>query len=204
MVSKINNPNTQHETKEKAETLEFQLRQKRDNLTRKLRNIAKGFRDSQLSSQNWMEGIFEAVSNILIHLLNLILGIFGVQLPLIGRPEKSSPALDTECEPCTENLILSKNEQSLDKKSRPMAVKNYLRRTALGLPTSQTVLTNISPGDLALLNSLNGAQRVRLIELPTCEVLDALKLLPNLKLDVASEHTFEPENLNLNPAPRLI
>src|SRR5210317_811874 len=101
MDSKINNPNTQHETKEQAEIIEFQLRQKRDKLTRKLRNIAKGFRDSQLSSQNWMEGIFEAVSNILIHLLNLILGIFSVQLPLIGRPEKSSPALDTDCEPFT-------------------------------------------------------------------------------------------------------
>ena len=199
MVSKINNPNTQHETKEKAETLEFQLRQKRDHLTRKLRNIAKGFRDSQLSSQNWMEGIFEAVSNILIHLLNLILGIFGLQLPLIGHPEKSSPALVTDCEPCTENLILSKNEQSLDKKSRPMAVKNYLRRTALGLPTSQTVLTNISPGDLEILNSLNSTQRATFIELPTCEVLNALKSLPDQKLDALSEHRFEQGNLNLLP-----
>lgn len=204
MFRKNKDRQTHCETIEKAENIKYQVRHKRDHLTRKLRNIAKGFRDSQLSSQNWMEDISEAVSNILIHLLNLILGIFGVQLPLIGRPEKSSPALDTDCEPCTKNLILSKNEQSLDKKSRPMAVKNYLRRTALGLPTSQTVLTNISPSDLALLNSLNDAQRVRLIELPTCEVLDALKLLPNLKLDVASEHTFEPENLNLNPTPRLI
>src|SRR6056300_480168 len=116
MIRENKNRHTHYETKEKAETIEFQLRQKRDKLTRKLRNIAKGFRDSQLSSQNWMEGIFEAVSNILIHLLNLILGIFSVQLPLIGRPATSSPALDTDCEPFTENLILSKNEQSLDKK----------------------------------------------------------------------------------------
>ena len=204
MIRENKNRHTHCETNEQAEIIEFQLRQKKDKLTRKLRNIAKGFRDSQLSSQNWMEGIFEAVSNILIHLLNLILGIFSVQLPLIGRPEKSSPALDTDCEPSTENLISNKKEHSVDRKSRPMAVKNYLRRRELGLSTSQSILTNISPGDLAIINSLNSTQRAMLIELPTCEVLDTLKQLPNLKLDVASEHTFEPENLNLNPAPRLI
>jgi len=199
MIRENKNRHTHYETKEKAETLEFQLRQKRDHLTRKLRNIAKGFRDSQLSSQNWMEGIFEAVSNILIHLLNLILGIFGVQLPLIGRPEKSSPALDTDCEPFTENLISNKKEHSVDRKSRPMAVKNYLRRRELGLSTSQSILTNISPGDLAIINSLNATQRAMLIGLPTYEVLDALKTLPYQKLDALTEHRFEQENLSLIP-----
>jgi len=199
MFRKIENSHTQHETNKKRETIEFQLKQKRGKLNNKLRNIANQFRDSQLNAQTWMEGIFEAVSNILIQILNLILGVFGIQLPLIGCSEKSSSGLNTSCEPFAENLISNKQEYSVDRKSRPMAVKNYLRRRELGLSTSQSILTNISPGDLEILNSLNATQRAPLIELPTCEVLDALKSLPDQKLDTLSEHRFEQGNLNLIP-----
>ena len=44
MIKEHKNRHTHYETNEQAEIIEFQLRQKRDKLTRKLRNIAKGFK----------------------------------------------------------------------------------------------------------------------------------------------------------------
>lgn len=194
----------QHEFKAGKKGLQVYLRKKRQLLNQKLRNIANEFASSQHSSQNWIEDLFMAVSNLVIQILNLIFSVFNLQLPHFGSTEINSPTLDKKCEPLIEKIISNHNEPLHTQKSRPMAVKNYLRRKNLGLSISQPNLKNISQADLSTLNSLKSSQIKNLVEQPASDILRALQNLPNQKLDMTSCTLLDEEDFSLHPETRLI
>ena len=112
---------------------------------------------------------------MLIRILNLILAIFGVQIPNVGLPDDKSPLADTLQGSLCKDYILEQDPSSNPAlKSRPLAIKNYLRLSALDLPVSDQILRNISDEDLWVLNSLTEQERRLVIETETRKVLSTL------------------------------
>ena len=147
-----------NQSSEKSDLLS-QLSRRRERLNEKLKSIARSQSNAANNVQNWFEELFQFCMNIFIQLLNAALLVFGIQIPTLGPSEERTPLEDTLRDNQLNDDYIEPN-CSFEKreKSRPLAIKNYLRRAALNLPTSDQILSNISDRDLAILKMLTPNQ----------------------------------------------
>ena len=147
-----------NQSSEKSDLLS-QLSRRRERLNEKLKSIARSQSNAANNVQNWFEELFQFCMNIFIQLLNAVLLVFGIQVPTLGPSEERTPLEDTLRDNQLNDDYIEPN-CSFEKreKSRPLAIKNYLRRAALNLPSSDQILRNISEQDLKVLQTLTNKQ----------------------------------------------
>lgn len=173
MSQKLNRK--KHLEEDNSESLFKRLQKNRQRLNRNLIETSNSFVDKSLQSKELFQEFMEVAFNLLIRILNLILAIFGVQIPNIGLPDDKSPLADTLQGSLCEDYISEQDPSSNPAlKSRPLAIKNYLRLSALDLPVSDQILRNISDEDLWVLNSLTEQERSLVTETETSKVLSTL------------------------------
>lgn len=148
-----------------------QLSRRRERLNEKLKSLARSQSNAANNVQDWFEELFQFCINIFIQLLNAVLLVFGIQVPTLGPSEERTPLEDTLRDNQLNDDYIEPN-CSLEKreKSRPLAIKNYLRRAALNLPSSDQILRNISEQDLKILQMLTPKQADRVMDADLNEV----------------------------------
>ena len=159
-----------NQSSEKSDLLS-QLSRRRERLNEKLKSIARSQSNAANNVQNWFEELFQFCMNIFIQLLNAVLLVFGIQVPTLGPSEERTPLEDTLRDNQLNDDYIEPN-CSFEKreKSRPLAIKNYLRRAALNLPSSDQILSNISDRDLKVLQMLTPEQANNVIDADLNEV----------------------------------
>ena len=147
-----------NQSSEKSDLLS-QLSRRRERLIEKLKSIARSQSNAANNVQDWFEELLQFCINIFIQLLNAVLSVFGIQIPTLGPSEERTPLEDTLRDNQLNNDYIEP-KCSFEKrgKSRPLAIKNYLRRAALNLPSSDQILRNISEQDLKVLQTLTNKQ----------------------------------------------
>jgi len=159
-----------NQSSEKSDLLS-QLSRRRERLNEKLKSLARSQSNAANNVQDWFEELFQFCINIFIQLLNAVLLVFGIQVPTLGPSEERTPLEDTLRDNQLNDDYIEPN-CSLEKreKSRPLAIKNYLRRAALNLPSSDQILSNISDRDLKVLQMLTPEQANNVMDADLNEV----------------------------------
>ena len=159
-----------NQSSEKSDLLS-QLSRRRERLNEKLKSIARSQSNAANNVQDWFEELLQFCINIFIQLLNAVLSVFGIQVPTLGPSEERTPLEDTLRDNQLNDDYIEPN-CSFEKreKSRPLAIKNYLRRAALNLPSSDQILSNISDRDLKVLQMLTPEQANNVMDADLNEV----------------------------------
>ena len=169
-----------NQSSEKSDLLS-QLSRRRERLNEKLKSIARCQSNAANNVQDWFEELLQFCINIFIQLLNAVLSVFGIQVPTLGPSEERTPLEDTLRDNQLNDDYIEPN-CSLEKreKSRPLAIKNYLRRAALNLPSSDQILSNISDRDLKVLQMLTPEQANNVMDADLNEVN---RMIPDISVE---------------------
>ena len=119
-------------------------------------------------------------ANFIIKILNLFLSLVGLELPTLGPSEGKSAISKTEPE-ISETYTVDTHDFDFTpklKKSRPMAIKNFLRMRSLNLPVSEKILESIIQSDLDIVSTLSDQEVRNLIGTETTRVLEDLQSMP--------------------------
>ena len=164
-----------NQSSEKSDLLS-QLSRRRERLNEKLKSIARSQSNAANNVQDWFEELFQFCINIFIQLLNAVLLVFGIKVPTLGPSEERTPLEHTLRDNQLNGDYIEPN-CSFEKreKSRPLAIKNYLRRAALNLPSSDQILRNISEQDLKVLQTLTNKQADSVMDADLNEVNRMIK-----------------------------
>ena len=152
-------------------------RQRLFEILKKLQHSALG---TNSGSNDWLQELLTLGANFIIKMLNLFLSLIGLELPMLGPSENKSLPTQTEPE-ISETHTATTNDFDFTpklKKSRPMAIKNFLRMRSLNLPVSEKILESITQGDLDILNTLSDREAQNLIGTETTSVLETLQAMP--------------------------
>ena len=177
----------QHGTYEQFETEEANtnvslrnLSEKRQKLYERLKKLQKSTFGTNNGSNDWFQDLMTLGANFVIKILNLFLSVFGLELPTLGPSEDKSAISKTEPK-ISEIHNVATNDFDFTpklKKSRPMAIKNFLRMRSLNLPVSEKILESITQSDLDILNTLSDREAQNLIGTETTRVLEDLQSMP--------------------------
>ena len=176
-----------HNTFEQFETEEANkndlfrnLSEKRQKLFERLKKLQESTLGTNSSSGDWFQELVALGANFIIKMLNLFLSLVGLELPMLGPSENKSLPTQTEPE-ISETHTVDTNDFGFTpqlKKSRPMAIKNFLRMRSLNLPVSEKILESITQSDLDILNTLSDQEARTLIGTETTNVLKTLRSMP--------------------------
>ena len=177
----------QHDTYEQFETEEANtnvslrnLSEKRQRLYERLKKLQQSTFGTNNGSNDWFQDLMTLGANFVIKILNLFLSVFGLELPTLGPSEDKSAISKTEPE-ISETHTVDTNDFSFTpqlKKSRPMAIKNFLRMRSLNLTVSEKILESITQSDLDILSNLSDQEARTLIGTETTNVLKTLRSMP--------------------------
>ena len=171
----------QFETEESHKNDLFRnLSEKRQQLFERLKKLQQSTFGTNSSSGDWFQELLTLGANFVIKILNLFLSVFGLELPTLGPSEDKSLPSKTEPE-ISETLTTTTNDFDFTptlKKSRPMAIKNFLRMRSLNLPVSEKILESITQSDLDILSTLSNQEAQNLIGTETTRVLEDLQSIP--------------------------
>ena len=156
------------------------LSEKRQRLFERLKKLQHSALGTNSGSNDWFQELMTLGANFVIKILNLFLSVFGLELPTLGPSEDKS--LPSKSEPdISETLTTTTNDFDFTpklKKSRPMAIKNFLRMRSLNLPVSEKILESITQSDLDILNTLSDLEARNLIGTETKSILETLQSMP--------------------------
>jgi len=201
----------QHYTYEQFETEEpntndllIDLGEKRRKLSERLKKLRHSALGKNSSSGDWFQELMTIGANIIITMLNFFLSLIGLELPMLGPSEDKSVISKTEPEI---SEIHTADTHDFDftpklKKSRPMAIKNFLRMRSLNLPVSEKILESITQSDLDILNTLSDQEARNLIGTETTRVLEYLQSMPRQhrqrdELSLIDESDFDAKRAHM-------
>ena len=175
------NTDEQFETEEaNTNDLFRNLGEKRQRLFERLKKLQQSTLGTNSSSGDWFQELVALGANFIIKILNLFLSLVGLELPTLGPSEGKSAISKTEPE-ISETHTVDTHDFDFTpqlKKSRPMAIKNFLRMRSLNLPVSEKILESITQSDLDILNTLSDQEARNLIGTETTRVLEDLQSIP--------------------------
>ena len=171
----------QFKTKEaNTKDLLIDLGEKRKTLSERLKELQQSTFGTNSGSNDWLQDLMTMGANFVIKILNLFLSVFGLELPTLGQSEDKSAISKTEPE-ISETHTVDTHDFGFTpqlKKSRPIAIKNFLRMRSLNLPVSEKILESITQSDLDILNTLSDQEARTLIGTETTNVLKTLRSMP--------------------------
>lgn len=146
---------------ETDERILTELKVKRSALNKRLETLTDNFDNYASSPVSLFSSLFEFGANTFISILNVLLSLFGFQIPKFGKRDckKNDPKLPSELDITT----LAPSARSIERRpekrvvSRAGAMKNYLRLRSIDAPIPQSIYRNISKDDLEKLNGLSPA-----------------------------------------------
>ena len=156
------------------------LGEKRRKLSETLKKLQHLALSTDSSSGDWFQELVTLGANFIIKMLNLFLSLIGLELPMLGPSENKSLPVQTEPE-ISETLTVDTHDFGFTpklKRSRPMAIKNFLRMRSLNLPVSEKILESITQSDLDILSTLSDQEARNLIGTETTRVLEDLQSMP--------------------------
>ena len=156
------------------------LGEKRQRLFERLKKLQQSTFGTNSGSNDWLQELMTLGANFIIKILNLFLSLIGLELPTLGPSENKSLPTQTEPE-ISETLTVDTHDFDFTpklKKSRPMAIKNFLRMRSLNLPVSEKILESITQSDLDILNTLSDQEARNLIGTETTRVLEDIQSMP--------------------------
>ena len=177
----------QHDTYEQIEIeapntndLFKNLSEKRQQLFERLKKLQQSTFGTNSSSGDWFQELLTLGANFVIKILNLFLSLIGLELPTLGPSEDKSLPSKTEPEIFNTHTVATHDFDFIPKlkKSRPMAIKNFLRMRSLNLPVSEKILESITQSDLDILSTLSNQEAQNLIGTETTRVLEDLQSMP--------------------------
>ena len=175
------NTDEQFETEEaNTNDLFRNLGEKRQRLFERLKKLQQSTLGTNSSSGEWLQELMTLGANFIIKILNLFLSLVGLELPTLGPSEDKSLPSKTEPE-ISETHTVDTHDFDFTpqlKKSRPMAIKNFLRMRSLNLPVSEKILKSITQSDLDILNTLSDQEARNLIGTETTRVIEDLQSMP--------------------------
>lgn len=202
----------QHNTHEQFETEEpntndllIELGEKRQKLSERLKKLRQSTFGTNSSSGDWFQELMTIGANIIIKMLNFFLSLIGLELPVLGPSEDKSAISKTEPE-ISKTHTANTNDFDFTpklKKSRPMAIKNFLRMRSLNLPVSEKILESITQIDLDILNTLSDQEARTLIGTETTRVLDTLRSTPRQRRQIEEQSLIDESDFNAPFAPML-
>ena len=171
------------------------LGEKRKMLSERLKKLQQSTFGTNSGSNDWLQELMTLGANFIIKILNLFLSLIGLELPTLGPSENKSLPTQTEPE-ISETLTVDTNDFDFTpklKKSRPMAIKNFLRMRSLNLPVSEKILESITQSDLDILNTLSDQEARNLLGTETTTVLEDLQSMPRQldELSLIDESNFD-------------
>ena len=181
------------------------LGDKRQRLFERLKKLQHSALGTNCGSGDWLQELMTLGANFVIKILNLFLSMFGLELPTLGRSEGKSLASKTEPE-ISETHTSTTNDFDFTpklKKSRPMAIKNFLRMRSLNLPVSEKILESITQSDLDILNTLSDQEARNLIGTETTSVLETLQLMPRQRSQRDELLLIDESDFDATSAPML-
>ena len=201
-----------HNTYEQFETEEantknllINLGEKRKTLSERLKKLQQSTFGTNNGSNDWFQELMTLGANFIIKILNLFLSLVGVELPTLGPSEGKSAISKTEPE-ISETHTATTNDFGFTpqlKKSRPMAIKNFLRMRSLNLPVSEKILESITQSDLDILNTLSDQEARNLIGTETTRVLEDLQSMPRKRRQRDELLLIDENDFDATSAPML-
>ena len=196
----------QFETKEaNTNDLFRKLGEKRQRLFERLKKLQQSTLGTNSSSGDWFQELVTLGANFIIKILNFFLSLVGVELPTLGPSEGKSLPSKTDPE-ISETLTTTTNDFDFKpklKKSRPMAIKNFLRMRSLNLPVSEKILESITQRDLHILNTLSDQEARNLIGTETTRVLEDLQSMPRKRRQRDELLLIDENDFDATSAPML-
>ena len=201
-----------HNTYEQFETEEantknllINLGEKRKTLSERLKKLQQSTFGINNGSNDWFQELMTLGANFIIKILNLFLSLVGVELPTLGPSEGKSAISKTEPE-ISETLTVDTHDFGFTpklKKSRPMAIKNFLRMRSLNLPVSEKILESITQSDLDILNTLSDQEARNLIGTETTSILETLQSMPRQRSQRDELSLIDESDFDATCAPML-
>ena len=196
----------QIETEESHENdLLRNLSDKRQRLFERLKKLQQSTLGTNSSSGEWLQELMTLGANFIIKILNLFLSLVGLELPTLGPSEDKSLPSKTEPE-ISETHTVTKNDFGFTpklKKSRPMAIKNFLRMRSLNLPVSEKILESITHSDLDILKTLSDLEARTLMGTETTRVLEDLQSIPRQRRQRDELSLIDESDFDAPSAPLL-
>lgn len=202
----------QHNTHEQFETEEpntndllIELGEKRQKLSERLKKLRQSTFGTNSSSGDWFQELMTIGANIIIKMLNFFLSLIGLELPVLGPSEDKSAISKTEPE-ISKTHTANTNDFDFTpklKKSRPMAIKNFLRMRSLNLPVSEKISESITQSDLDILNTLSDQEARTLIGTETTRVLETLRSTPRQRRQIEEQSLIDESDFDAPFAPML-
>ena len=157
----ITNMTDNFKNAEISETILTKLEDKRSALNKRLEKLIDNFENNTSSPASLFSSLFEFAANTFISILNILLALFGLQIPKFGKrkSEKNDPRQRSASDigtltPSTRSIECRPEKLAV---SRSGAMKNYLRLKNLNVPIPDSIYRNINKDDLQKLDRLSPA-----------------------------------------------
>ena len=141
-----------------SDTILIELEGKRSALNKRLEKLTDNFENSPISPRSLFSSLFEFAANTVISILNVLLALFGLQMPQFGKRDckQNNPKLPSASDIDTLSPTTKSIECGSEKRvvSRAGAMKNYLRLRNLNAPIPDSIYRNINKDDLQKLDCL--------------------------------------------------
>ena len=196
----------QFETEESHKNDLFRnLSEKRQKLYQRLKKLQQSTFGTNNESRDWLQELIILGANFVIKILNFFLSLVGLELLALGPSEDKSLPSKTEPE-ISETHTATTHDFDFTpklKKSRPMAIKNFLRMRSLNLPVSEKILESITQGDLDILKTLSDQEARTLIGTETTRFLEDLQSMPRKQRQRDEVSLIDESDLDATSMPVL-
>ena len=181
------------------------LGEKRQRLFERLKKLQHSALGTNSGSNAWLQELLTLGANFIIKMLNLFLSLIGLELPMLGPSENKSLPTQTAPEISETHTVDTHDFDFTPKltKSRPMAIKNFLRMRSLNLPVSKKILESITQSDLDILNTLSDQEARTLIGTETTNVLKTLQSMPRKQRQRDELSLIDESDFDATSAPML-